>query len=85
MISREPDLTRLLDRLESRGWLVRKRDTRDRRVVHIRITDVGLRLLAQLDEPIRELHRRQLAHLGEQKLKQLIELLEEVRRYGAYE
>jgi DNA-binding MarR family transcriptional regulator len=79
MISREPDMTRLLDRLERRGWITRTRDTRDRRVVFTQITSTALELLARLDEPVRELHRQQLAHLGEQRIRELIHLLETVR------
>jgi DNA-binding MarR family transcriptional regulator len=79
MITREPDMTRLLDRLESRGLLTRMRDKRDRRVVLSTITPAGAALLGDLDEPLRLLHRRQLAHLGDHKLRLLIDLLEEAR------
>ncbi|HEX8524356.1 MAG TPA: MarR family transcriptional regulator [Tepidisphaeraceae bacterium] len=80
MITREPDMTRLLDRLEKRGLITRARQTVDRRVVKTEITQQGLDLLAQLDEPVLQMHRKQLGHLGPTKLRQLIELLEEVRR-----
>jgi len=79
MITRDPDMTRLLDRLEKRGLVSRCRGTKDRRVVHAKITQAGLQLLATLDQPVIEMHRRQLGHLGEEKLKQLIALLEEAR------
>jgi DNA-binding MarR family transcriptional regulator len=79
MITRDPDLTRLLDRLESRGLVTRVRERKDRRMVATRITEAGLHLLKQLDEPVLELHRRQLGHLGQAKLNQLLELLEAVR------
>ena len=79
MITRDPDLTRLLDRLESRGLVSRCRGQKDRRMVASRITQAGLELLRQLDEPILELHKRQLAHLGEHRLKDLLELLEAAR------
>lgn len=75
MITRDPDITRLLDRLEARGLVSRERDTEDRRTVLARITPEGLRLLARLDEPILETHRRQMAHLGRERLEQLTELL----------
>ena len=52
LISRDPDITRLLDRMESRGWIGRARETQDRRVVKTRITEKGLRLLAELDPPV---------------------------------
>src|ERR1700746_2081387 len=59
MITRDPDITRLLDRLEERGLVSRSRETKDRRVVLTRISPEGLKLLSQLDEPMREVHRRQ--------------------------
>lgn len=79
MISREPDITRLLDRLESRWMISRTRDAGDRRVVLVQITDAAAELLARLDEPVRQLHHSQLGHLGEQKLRLLIDLLVEAR------
>src|SRR5581483_10329175 len=51
MITRDPDITRLLDRLEKRSLIARGRDENDRRVVLTRITPEGLALLARLDEP----------------------------------
>jgi DNA-binding MarR family transcriptional regulator len=80
MITRDPDITRLLDRLESRGWIARQRSKSDRRVIEARITAEGLKLLKSLDHPIRELHLRQLAHLGRTRLKGMSELLETARR-----
>jgi DNA-binding MarR family transcriptional regulator len=82
MISRDPDITRLLDRLEARGLVTRTRDQKDRRVVTARITSEGLRILAQLDGPIAQVDRRQLEHLGEQRLRSLIQLLEVAREPG---
>ena len=79
MVTRDPDITRLLDRLEARGLVRRARDEKDRRVVVARVTPEGLRILAQLDEPIEEVDRRQLTHLGKQRLQMLIQLLELVR------
>jgi DNA-binding MarR family transcriptional regulator len=79
MITRDPDITRLLDRLEVRTLITRQRDTKDRRVVTTRITAEGLRILKKLDEPVLELHRRQLMHIPPEKLAQLIDLLETVR------
>jgi DNA-binding MarR family transcriptional regulator len=75
MITRDPDITRLLDRLEKRGLISRCRDDKDRRMVLTQITQDGLKLLDRLDEPIQEIHRRQLGHLGRERLKQLSELL----------
>ena len=79
MITRDPDMTRLLDRLEKRNLIGRLRGERDRRTIQSQITSNGLKLLAGLDEPIRGMHRKQLGHLGERKLKELIALLEEAR------
>jgi DNA-binding MarR family transcriptional regulator len=79
MITHDPDMTRLLDRLEDRKVIVRERDTKDRRMIITRITDVGLELLQKLDEPVMELHERQLGHLGKGKLEELLTLLERVR------
>jgi DNA-binding MarR family transcriptional regulator len=76
LISRDPDITRLLDRMESRGLIVRAREALDRRVVKTRITSEGLRLLGKLDKPVQELHRRQWLHLPAKDLRQLSNLLE---------
>src|SRR5271170_3175534 len=75
MITRDPDVTRLLDRLEKRGLISRCRETEDRRTVMARITPDGLKLLARLDEPVLSTHREQLGHLGTKRLRALTELL----------
>jgi DNA-binding MarR family transcriptional regulator len=82
MITRDPDITRLLDRLEARGLVTRARDQKDRRVVVARITPEGERLLEALDQPIAEVDRQPLQHLGEQRLRTLIQLLELARQQG---
>ena len=79
LITRDPDITRLLDRMESRGLIARTRETRDRRVVKTRITAEGLRLLAELDQPVRELHRRQWRQFPAKQLRQLSNLLDRAR------
>ena len=79
MISHDPDMTRLLDRLEKRALITRVRQTDDRRVVKTRITSQALGLLKTLDQPVRELHRRQFRHMSAGRLKILSDLLEEVR------
>jgi len=79
MITRDPDITRLLDRLEKFGLISRSREARDRRTVMARITGAGLKLLARLDEPIQEAHRKQLGHLGRERLHLLTDLLREAR------
>ena len=77
MISRDPDMTRLLDRLEKRSFITRERQTHDRRVITTRITPEGLEILKKLDEPIDALHKKQFRHLTAAKLKALAEALEE--------
>ncbi len=79
MITRDPDITRLLDRLAKRGLIARRRETRDRRVVLTKIAPEGLEVLARLDGAIQQSHRQQLGHLGRERLKKLADLLEAAR------
>ena len=79
MVTRDPDITRLLDRLEARGLVLRARDRADRRVITVRITAEGLHRLQALDAPVAELLRRQLGHLGARRLRTLSELLQVAR------
>jgi MarR family transcriptional regulator, organic hydroperoxide resistance regulator len=79
MITHDPDITRLLNRLEDRGLVERTRARHDRRVIYGKITAAGLKLLRELDRPIDKHGREMLRHVGQEKLKQLIELLELVR------
>ena len=79
MVRRDPDLTRLLDRMETRGLVARERGIADRRVVLSRITDEGKALLASLDEPVDAALEQALAHVPKKRLELLLELLEEVR------
>jgi DNA-binding MarR family transcriptional regulator len=79
MISHDPDITRLLDRMEKRGLITRERQTDDRRVVKTRITAAGLAALKTLDAPVREMHKKQFAHISATKLKTLSELLSELQ------
>lgn len=78
MISHDPDMTRLLDRMEKRALITRQRQKDDRRVVKTRITAAGLELLKGLDEPVREVHKRQFQQLPAVRLKTLAELLDQV-------
>lgn len=82
MVTRDSDLTRLLDRLEERGLVRRMRDENDRRIVTAEITDAGLHLLRKLDGPIDRVHRQQLAHMSVERLRTLQRLADEVRRSG---
>ena len=83
MITRDPDVTRLLDRLEKRGLISRDRETKDRRTVMARITPEGLTLLSRLDEPVQAAHRKQLGHLGRERLRTLVKLLSLLRNHAA--
>src|SRR5262249_22676110 len=80
LVSRAPDITRLLDKLEQRGLIERDRPAENRRVVRVGITDAGLALLRDLDGPVRDCHARQLGHLPAPQLKTLVELLRSARR-----
>jgi DNA-binding MarR family transcriptional regulator len=80
MISHDPDMTRLLDRMEKRGLITRHRQSSDRRVVKTRISSRGLTVLKRLDGPVHELHKEQFRHANLRRLKALTELLEEVRK-----
>lgn len=79
LISRAPDMTRLLDKLEERGLIWRERRHENRRVVQVGITDAGLQLLDQLADEVQACHERQLGHLGPVLLRELIDLLTKVR------
>lgn len=79
MITRDPDITRLVDRLEKRELIARRRERKDRRTVRVRVTARGLRLLARLDQPVRDAHRKQLGHLGRERLRTLTLLLQAAR------
>jgi len=79
MISHDPDMTRLLDRMEKHGLITRERQIDDRRVVKTRITPKGLGLLKTLDQPVHDLHKRQFRHMSPARLRILFDLLEEVR------
>lgn len=79
LVSPGPDVTRLLDRLEQRDLVARFRDAEDRRIVRARITEKGVALLDELDQPVEEILHHLLGHLGPEKLRRLVRLLEEAR------
>ena len=83
LVRHDPDVTRLMDRLEKRGLLARAREQQDRRIVRTRITGAGLELLESLDAPVDDLHDRQLGHLNERRLGELKALLVEAGARGA--
>jgi DNA-binding MarR family transcriptional regulator len=80
LISRAPDITRLLDKLAERGLIARERPAANRRVVCVSITAAGLALLAALDAEVRACHERQLGHLTRADLRTLVDLLRKARR-----
>lgn len=79
-VSGDPDVTRLLDRLEQRGWVARARDADDRRVVNARITAEGRRLLARLEAPVAALHAGQFDRLAPREIATLHRLVEGLTR-----
>jgi DNA-binding MarR family transcriptional regulator len=79
MVTHDPDITRLLDRLEKRKLVTRSRNARDRRVVTTRISAEGLKLLGTLDKPVTEMGRGLFKHMAQQDLTKLLSLLEKVR------
>lgn len=79
MITRMPDMTRLLDRMEEAGLVTRSREREDRRMVLTRITSRGLEILDELDGPMVANHKAQLGHLSNAELRSLIDLLTAVR------
>lgn len=79
MIARVPDATRLLDRMEAAGLIVRERSREDRRFVTTRVAKEGVQLLDDLDNVIQELHRKQFAAVDRQQLRTLIDVLGTIR------
>jgi DNA-binding MarR family transcriptional regulator len=79
MISHDPDITRLLDRMEKRGLITRERQTEDRRVVVTCVTAKGLEILKTLDHPVRNLHKRQFRNMSSTQLNTLAKSLGQLR------
>jgi DNA-binding MarR family transcriptional regulator len=79
MLSPDPDITRLLDRMEARKLMRRERSRQDRRVVLSWIAPEGEVLLAAIDQPLRDLFKVALGHVGQRRLGELIETLEALR------
>jgi DNA-binding MarR family transcriptional regulator len=80
MISHDPDMTRLLDRMEKRELIRRERQTDDRRVIKTRVTAQGLDILKKLDAPVLGLHKSQFRNIGGARLKDLVATLEDIFR-----
>ena len=79
LVSSDPDITRLLERLARQGLISRRRGTNDKRVVLTEISERGLALLEEIDPIVEESAKRFLAHMSQEKLHTLIDLLEEAR------
>jgi len=79
LIARDPDITRLVDRLVKRGLVQRKRDANDRRVVRVTITQQGIDLIKPLDQPLIETHQSLLGNMPKRELTSLIRSLERIR------
>jgi DNA-binding MarR family transcriptional regulator len=79
MITRDPDITRLVDRLERRSLVTRSRDSKDRRIITVRISEAGLKILKDLDRPMDDASRNRLSHMDKEDLRRLSELLEAAR------
>jgi len=79
LVTRVPDVTRLLDRMDAAGLIVRQRGGEDRRFVATRITEKGLKLLDKIDRELPAMHGRLLGHVAQKRLRELVALLEEVR------
>lgn len=75
LITRDSDITRLLDRLEKRGYIARERYEKDKRVIIVKITEAGMQVLQALDADIGAAPRRHLGHLGKEMLEKLNALL----------
>ena len=79
LVSRAPDITRLLDRLAERGLVERERPAGNRRTVHVGITAAGIALLDDIANEVRACHERQLGHLSQNELRTLVDLLRKAR------
>ena len=82
LVTRMPDVSRLLDRMEEAGLVERERDTADRRLVTTRLSPRGMTLVQELDGPVAAEHQRQLGHLNEEELRTLVRLLTRARSPG---
>ncbi|MBB02547.1 MAG: MarR family transcriptional regulator [Planctomyces sp.] len=79
LISRSPDITRMLDRLEKQGLIQRERRSENRRIVHVHLTDAGRQKLEEMAEPVRQMHAEQFGDLDENQQKALLQLLKAAR------
>ncbi len=79
LVSRAPDITRMLDKLETAGWIDRVRSPDDRRSVLIEITAAGRKKLEEMEEPLAEMHEEQLGHVAAKDLRLFCDLLAKIR------
>lgn len=78
LLNKDPDVTRLLDRMEKQGWVERARSDKDRRVLLTRLLPRGQALVDRLDAPLLELHRQQFQRLPPERLQLLLDLIKQV-------
>lgn len=81
LIEQTPGMTRLINRLEAKGWVERHRNPGDRREVQCRLTPVGLALLTHIDPVMDAADQSMLATLSPEQLAQLIGLLDQIRAH----
>lgn len=79
MVTVVPGITGLIDRLEKARLAARKRCQEDRRVIYVELAGKGQKVLAELDQPVLELHRQLMGHMSRTEIQDLIRLLEKVR------
>jgi DNA-binding MarR family transcriptional regulator len=79
MLTRMPDMTRLLDRMEAAGLVRRERSDEDRRQVSTHITAAGRKVLEEVARSMDELHKQQLGHLSRNQLASVVELMTLIR------
>ena len=79
MLTHDPDITRLLDRMEARGLIARARDGADRRAVITRITETGLAAVGEIDQPLKKLFQTRLGKISRDEVASLTAQLEKVR------
>lgn len=75
LVTKDSDITRLIDRLEKRGLVTRERYEKDKRVIIVKITDSGMQVLQALDDDMAAAPRKHLGHLGKEMLEKLNALL----------
>ena len=75
----DPDVPRLVDRMEKRGWVARRREDDDRRCVRVTLTRAGRKLADSLDAPVQALHLSQWSRLGKARLRALLDALAALR------